>query len=65
MLVQRERIANSIQIDLLKQIFEEALSEWGDKANFGYNPQLKFKQYFLDFRIKYMTEVLRQLASIS
>ena len=37
-LILRERIANSIKVDALKEIFEEALTEWGDKANFGFNP---------------------------
>jgi hypothetical protein len=49
-LILRERIANGIKIDKLKEVFEEALSEWGDKANFGYNPQLKYKKIFIEPR---------------
>ena len=64
-LILRERVANTIKIDHLKQVFEETLSEWGDKGNFGYNPQLKYKQVFLELRTRYMSEVLRQLTSIS
>jgi len=61
----RERVANTIKIDHLKQVFEENLSELDDKGNFGYNPQLKYKQVFLELRTRYMSEVLRQLTSIS
>lgn len=64
-MILRERIANSIKIDHLKEIFEETLSEWGDKGNFGYNPELKYTQVFLETRSKYISEVLRQLTSIS
>ena len=31
-----------MKVTELKNIFTEAVSEWGDHANFGFNPQLKY-----------------------
>jgi hypothetical protein len=59
-----EQVANQCKIDELKQVFDEAIEEWGDHANFGYNPQLKYKEQFLTRRLEYITEVLRQMAMI-
>ena len=38
MLILRERVANSLHIDKAKEVFEECVSEWGDKSNFRFNP---------------------------
>lgn len=43
MLVRLERIANQIKVEELKAVFNEALSEWGDHANFGFKPEIKYK----------------------
>jgi hypothetical protein len=59
MLAQRERVANSIKVDQLKKVLEEAIFEWGDQANFGFNPELKYKEQFLVLKTDYMAEVLR------
>lgn len=45
-------------------MFEEACEQW-ENENLGYNPQLKYKEIFVDPRVNYMTEILRQLAHVS
>lgn len=57
-LARLERVANSMQVTQLQQVFAEAIEEWGDNGNFGYNPQLKYKEHFLDQRVAYMAEVI-------
>ena len=42
MLVHRERLANSLKVDQLKAMFTEVIEEWGDHANFGFNPEVKY-----------------------
>jgi hypothetical protein len=64
-LARLERVANSVKVDQLQQVFAEAIEEWGDNGNFGFNPQLKYKEQFLDLRVSYMAEVIRQLAQVS
>ncbi len=65
MVVHRERLANSVKIEQLKSIFKEALTEWGDNANFGFNPEAKYAEIFQRPRAQYMAELLRQLGNAS
>lgn len=46
----------------MKRIFNESLDHWGNQENLFFNPQIKYKEVFLEPRLKYSTEVLRQLA---
>jgi hypothetical protein len=41
-LVKYERVANQVKVEELRKVFTEAVSEWGDNANFGFNPELKY-----------------------
>lgn len=50
-----------MKIDSAKQMFDQACHQW-ENQNLGYNPQLKHKDIFVDPRVDYMTEVLRQQA---
>ena len=65
MLIQREWQANTLSVDKAKQIFDECITEWGDKSNFRFNPMVKHADVFMKPRASYMAEVLRQLAEIS
>ena len=65
MLVARERYANSLTLGRAKEIFNECISEWGEKQNFIYNPMVKHADVFMKPRVAYITEVLRQLAESS
>ena len=43
----------------------ETVSEWGDKANFSFNPMVKHSDVFMKPRVAYICEVLRQAAMVS
>ena len=47
MLVARERYANSLTLRRAKEIFNECISEWGEKQNFIYNPMVKHADVFM------------------
>ena len=65
MLLQRERFANSLTLEQAQEIFDDCLNEWSEKSNFGFNPMVKHSDIFMQPRVAYITEVLRQLAEIS
>lgn len=65
LLVQRERYANALKLPQLKDILNETVSEWGDKANFSFNPMVKHSDVFMKPRVAYICEVLRQTAMVS
>jgi len=65
MLTQRYRYANALTVQQTKAMFEEALTEWGDHANFNFNPMVKYSDVFIAPRVKYICEVMRQMASTS
>ena len=37
-IIRLERIANAFRLKELQTVFSESVLEWGDRANFGYNP---------------------------
>jgi hypothetical protein len=59
MLVHRERLANSFKVEQLKAIFTEVIEEWGDHGNFGFNPEVKYSEFFQKPRAQYIAELLR------
>ena len=65
MIMQRERQANAVRVAKMREIFDETVTEWGNNANFNFNPMIKYSDVFVKPRVSYMVEVLRQLAQIS
>ena len=65
MILQRELFANSVRVSQMRKIFDEVVYEWGDNANFAFNPMVKYSEIFIRPRVLYMIEVLRQLAMVS
>ena len=49
----------------MRAIFDETVHEWGNNANFNFNPMVKHSEVFIKPRAKYMAEVLRQVAMVS
>jgi pheromone shutdown protein TraB len=62
LLVQRELQSRALSIDKTKQIFSECIRQWHTEQNLFFSPEVKYPQVFINPRVKYMTEVLRQLS---
>mmetsp|Transcript_5614 Transcript_5614/g.9671 ORF Transcript_5614/g.9671 Transcript_5614/m.9671 type:complete len:124 (+) Transcript_5614:1150-1521(+) len=62
-LLQRELYARALTLEQCRKLFNETIELWNTEQTLYYDPQLKYKEVFLLPRIRYMTEVLRQLAT--
>ena len=64
LLIQKEMAARAMPLTAVQSLFQKSLRQWS-KGNLGFSPELVHKEVFVIPRVRYMTEVIRQLAHSS
>ena len=61
---QRDYAGKAMKMKQASDMFDATIEQWKE-GNLAFNPELMYKEIFIDPKVDYMTETLRQVAHVS